>query len=162
MPNITLYVKDEGIELVNKAKKDLGASLSSLFIDCVRQSVNQPVAAPGTMEKIKIVLWDSNDDPNVIKSFTGCWLVGDEDSGFRSSEEGITGGTQWSVALTKKEQLAVYRTDANGYSKPDLEVYESFEQFKGAENSGYPVYPQDLIAEVAAAHGRPYEIELDI
>ena len=115
------------------------------------------------MEKITIEMWDSNDDPNIKKSFQGEWLVQgleaeEDDSGVQWCR-----GVQFSVAKTAKGALAVYVTGGC----PDFQVYATFDEFKDATDGGVggstsPRYPRNVVAEVASALDIEFEVVLDI
>lgn len=115
------------------------------------------------MEKITVLLWDSNDQPTIKKSFQGEWLVedivaepGDDQPGVRWSH------AQYSVAKTQKGALAVYISGPSDDDRPSFGVYPDFEEFKSAEDGHSPRYPANLIAEVASALDIEYEQVLDI
>lgn len=165
MPNKTLYVKDSDLPLWEKAQAELGESVSSLFADCLRQRLEEKAREKeqdtvlGRMEKIKLTFWNENDEPVIVKSFVGRWLVNDLEP--EQDQSGVSWGAndRYSVAQTKQGKLVVYTC---GDLAPTMEIYNSFEDMRGAKDGIYPRYPENLIAETAAALRRPYEIELDI
>jgi hypothetical protein len=167
MPNITLYVKDADLPVIEKAKKKLGESLSSVFTDCVRDRLEalKPVPA-GSMEKLVLTFWNEEEQPVIQKSFKGRWLVGGPDEGLRAQDDtpGVSWdrGAEYSVAQTAKENLVVYMRHCNDRFAPRMQTFENFADMKEDKEGGYPSFPQNVIAETAAALGEPHEIELDI
>lgn len=165
MPNVTLYVKDPDLEIINRAKSELGDSLSAVFMDCVRQRLERRAEpAPDKMEKIVLVMWNQNEQPVIRKSFVGRWLAGGPSEGRRADDDSHEWprNIQWSIAQTQRGAIVAYTQDPKGYSAPTMEVFENFDDFKDAENSAGLCFPQNIIAEVAHELGEPYEIELDI
>jgi len=165
MPNITLYVTDSALPIVEKAKKRLGESLSAVFIDCVQTRLNSLANTPtGKLAKIVLTFWNDEQEPVIHKSFMGRWLVGGEDEGLRAVDDSWSwdAGAEYSVAQTAKGNLVVYRRHCNEGFEPKMDTYPDFMSMKDANTDGYPYYPPNVIAETAAALGKPYEIELDI
>ena len=166
-PNITLYVKDSDLPVIEKAKKKLGESLSAVFTDCVRDRLEalKPVA-PGGMKKIVLTFWNEGEQPVIQKSFKGRWLVGGPDEGLRAVDDdgGVSwdSGAEYSVAQTAKENLVVYVRHCNDGFAPLMQTFENFADMKEDGEGGYPSFPPNVIAETAAALGEPHEIELDI
>jgi len=168
MPNITLYVKDSDLAVIEKAKKKLGASLSAVFTDCVRERLTllaAPTEPTGKMERIVLDFWNENEQPTIHKSFRGRWLVGDSNQGLRAADDGQQwdAGAEYSVAQTAQGNLVVYVQHCNGGWAPSMETYASFAEMKDAVSSGFvSMFPENVIAETAAELNEPYEIELDI
>lgn len=166
MPNITLYVKETDLPLIEKAKKKLGDSLSAVFIDCVRERVDH-ARGNGEEHKITLLFWNDNEQPVIKKSFAGTWLVGHENRGIRAEqdESGVSwdAGAEYSIALSKQGKLVVYTQHCNDGFSPSMEIYDDFETMRDDEiDNRYPRYPENVIAETAAALGKPHEIEMDI
>src|SRR5690349_18442769 len=87
MPTITLYVKETDLELVEKGKKRLGDSLSSVFIDCVRRQLEE--LNPSRAKELKKITLEVGDPP-MKKSFMGTWIVGGPNGGI-TTEAGDSG-----------------------------------------------------------------------
>jgi hypothetical protein len=166
MANITLYVKDSDLELITKAKSQLGNSMSALFVDCVRERMNRSATTPvDKMAKIVLLFWNEKDEPSIRKSFIGRWLVGSEEGGPRAEDdtECWDAGAEWSIAQSEKGAIVVYRQHCNQRFAPTMATYRDFEEFRTATGErGNVLYPQNVIAEAASALGEPYEIELNI
>jgi hypothetical protein len=163
MPAITLYVKDADTELVEKARKRLGDSLSSVFIDCVRKQLEE-LKPPRSGDLHKITL--EVGCPPMRKSFEGRWILGDDRRGIEAEPD--ESGVQWnhdvqySVALTKRGAVVVYEYE-DGNEAGKMEIFDTFEDMKDTTmDIGYPRFPRNIIAETAAALGKSYEVELDI
>jgi hypothetical protein len=168
MPNKTLYVKDSDLPLWERAQKELGESVSSLFVECLRERLAKHAKPQGKMGKIVVTLWHENQEAIIRKSFTGRWIVGDDLSGTRAHDDDSSvswdAEMEWSIAQTQKGALAVYVQHCNQDSAPSFEVFDDFESFRDSLVDGrYPSHPANVIAEVADALGDiPYEVELDI
>jgi hypothetical protein len=168
-----LYIKDADVPLIEQAKKKLGDSLSAVFVDCVRQRLDQQAVAKGKMGKITVETRKDLNDPLIRKRFEGRWLVHPDQM---LTAEPDDSGVQWdcratySLAQSKKGALVVY--EANGLtgrrglwdsdSTARLEVYDHFDALKVDEQGGYPRYPQNVIAAFADVLGEPHILDLDI
>lgn len=166
MPNKTLYIKDSDLELWDRAQNELGGSLSAMFIECLKTRLAK-VEDLGKMAKISLEFWNADEQPVIKKSFTGRWLVGDAANGIGPEQDDSGVSWDWklrySVAQTAQGRIVVYEAYEDDSHAPGMEVYDNFEALQGAEiDNRYPRYPQNIIAETAAALGEPYEIELDI
>ena len=106
-------------------------------------------------------------DPPINKSFTGHWLVGNAKRGIKAEpdESGVSWGltNEYSIALTKRGKIVVYERKEDEDSGT-MVVFDSFDEMRETtlDSAGYPRFPENVIAEVAAALGRPYEVDLDI
>lgn len=111
------------------------------------------------MGKITLNLWDVDSTTPVWKSFTGEWLVGDDETGLRADDDSRhwDAGAEWSVARTVKGALLVYVTHCNEGFAPLMVVYDDFEAMQANDS-----IPTNVLAETAAALGEEYEIEMDI
>lgn len=166
MANKTLYIKESDLPLWERAQKELGESISAVFIDCLKQRLAERASRGDNdkMEKITLTFWNSNEEPAVKKSFVGRWLV----SGLNADDESGSpvqwdSQTEYSVAQTSKCKIVVYMSDPDDRIEPAMEVYDDFDEMKAAVLDGtYPRYPSNVIAETAAALGKPYEIDLDL
>lgn len=167
VPNLTLYLNDSTLESVNQLKSQIGGeeSLSAIFGKCVQDRLaalaNTPISKMG---KITLTLWNADEQPTIKKSFTGRWLVNGLGPDDDSNSGVIWGATsEWSVAQTQKGAIVVYASDSNEGCAPEMSVYDSFSEFRDAEDSGNaPMHPTNVIAAVAGELDEPYEIELDI
>ncbi len=110
------------------------------------------------MGKMKLPFRSEFGDLNVMKTFTGKWIVGDEKEGLRADDDTChwDAGAEWSVALTAKGNLVVYLTHCNEGFEPEMDTYSNFEEMKAER------LPANVLAATAAALGEDYEIELDI
>ncbi len=77
------------------------------------------------MEKLTLTLWDADQRPIILKTFSGSWLVGDDENGLRAASGSRHGdaGTEWSVARTAKGTLVVYATHCNGDFAPNMRLW---------------------------------------
>jgi len=163
----TLYIKDADLPMVEKAKKELGDSLSSIFIDCIRQRIEQIPAPKGETGKITVETRNSSSARTIRKTFEGRWLIDENDK--LTAENDENSAIQWDnyvtyrLAQTRKGALVVYACDPNDDDgEATMEVYDSFDDLKTAEDDNAPRYPDNVIAAFADALGEPYDIELDI
>lgn len=169
MPRTNVYIKDSDVKVYEKAKKKLGDSVSSIFIDCLRQRLAELDVPPKARQatKIKLTFWNENEQPVISKSFLGRWLVGTASEGVEAREDssGVSWGRdlQWSVAQTAQGKIVVYCQHRDDYHPPTMKVHDSFEHMKEAlMDKQYPMYPENVLAETAAALRIPFDIELDI
>ena len=115
MPAKSIYVKDADLCLWEKAQK-LGVNVSALVSDCVRKKlINAESTNAERMGRITVVLWNHRGEPLRRVGFGGRWLLGNSETGFRSSaalaaaRRDTDREAEWSVALTAKGRIAVYR-----------------------------------------------------
>ncbi len=167
MPNTTLYVKEADLPLLEKAKTKLGDSLSSIFVDCLRQRMDHQPPARGKTAKITLETRRSQGALTIRKTFEGRWLI-DANDDLRAEQE-ENSAIRWDshvtyeLAQTKKGALVVYVCDPeDNDGTATMEIYGDFEELKSAEADGCPLYPENVIAAFADALGQPYAINLDI
>jgi hypothetical protein len=113
-------------------------------------------------QQITLRFWDENGRPNILKTFTGSRLVGDETSGLRADDDSREwdAGAEWAVFQTAKGKVLVYATHTNARFAPEMKIYPSFEAARVAAHED--AIPANVLAEAAAALGESFEIELDI
>jgi hypothetical protein len=138
--------------MVDEAKKVLGDSISSVFVDCIRERLESrtKMLDPEGMQKLSVQV-EAPSGAVLTKSFRGRWLIEEGET----AEENWDAGCRFWVALGAKGGLVLFRTDQYG-ERGTLETFGDFDAFQAAE------LPQDIIAETAEALGRPYEIEFEI
>lgn len=149
--------------MVEKAKRQLDEGLSLIFAECIRKrlAASTPVRK---MEKIVLRFWNNSNKPLILKSFIGRWLVepADEEAGVDCAALGNFWQVKCSVAQTAKGRLVVYTQPCDGRSGPAMETFDSFDDFKHADQKVGRAYPESITLATAAALDLPYEIELDI
>lgn len=113
------------------------------------------------MDKISLRFHDAQGHANVVRSFHGTWLLGDEQNGSRDEfgPKNQIEGKGWSVARTARGALVVYFTYNNG-DAPDMQIYPNFEIMKS--EAEVDDIPQTILAKTAGVLGIEYELELDI
>lgn len=158
----TIYIPDEKSAIYERAKTELGDSISATFVKCLERELE---AKSQSTDRIVVELRDENGR-TTRKAFVGRWLVGSaEDSEnfwFDKDTEGVSldGRHQgFSVALTKAGRFAVV---SRGEESDYFEVYDDFARLSGLDSSGYPAYPKTLIRAVASEMGVDVVEELDI
>jgi len=157
MPTITLYVKDADTDLIEKAKEKLGDSLSAAFVDCIKERMGL------ANRKITLGIWDNTGKPNLKRSFTGRWVVGNERKGMPTKDRGKNRGMEFSIAVTEKGQFVIYGQHVKRESQPFMMICESLEKLRNAEGEGgRPIVPEDVMAATIDALARAGEIKLDI
>lgn len=119
------------------------------------------------MDKIRLRLWNENQQPTIIKSFVGQWLVGNDDEGLRADDDtqGVhwDAGAEWSVAETESGKLVVYLTHCNDGFAPTMHIYENFDEMASDQGEhGGTRMPRNVLATTAAALNIDFEEELDI
>lgn len=163
MPRTTIYVKDTDIPIVERAKKELGESLSQIFVECLQKRLEKLDIKPGEMEKIVLEFWDPNQ-PGIFKkifkkSFQGRWLLHDvEPEGQEGSGVWWDHNFRYSVAITGKGNLVLYTTDTREEHGPDMKTYDSPDAL--IEDSDE--VPPNVRAMIATEFGKDFEIEMDI
>lgn len=170
-------MKETDLPLVNRAQQELGVSISSLFIECLAKRLAAHETALQVqntgLEKISLLVRDGNstEDPVVVRSFWGRWLVKDW-------LDPTLVETRYSVAETRKGKLVVcvqkiYTSDVPYNTPRDrcpseryMYVHETFQSFREDGYTNYvnrtEHYPDYLVARVGAILGDPVEIEMDI
>lgn len=159
----TIYIPEDKAELYEKAKAELGGTISAAFVRCMERELEIKRA---TMNRIVVKIWDQEKERGVKKAFEGRWIVGNErfpeEFWFDENKTGISGGGTYAVAVTKQNRIVV----ASGQKNQDLnsfEVHEDLEDFTEAEvDNRYPMYPESLIAAVKGEFGVDHIEELDI
>ncbi len=153
MATVTLYVKESDLDLVSKAKNDLGDSLSAVFVDCIRSRLRDSEdPQSGTMTKLSFLFRDSMTCRlTVTKSFVGRMLV-EGMQGEPDDERTVDGARGWStsslfwVAQTRKNAIVCYRhyfwpkygEESGPAGPPVMEIYDSFDAFANAKVEDEP------------------------
>ena len=165
--NKTLYVKEADVSIWERAEKLAPEGVSPLVTALLRDFVAKNEVSENGFERITIESRGKKGGPAVRKSFVGRWLVPPGTNLFAEQDDS---GLHWNsrvsyaVAQTKAGRLAVYEYEPkNEAATTCFAVYNSFEEFRNSRiQNCHPRYPQNVIAVVAEAIGRPYTIELDI
>ncbi len=152
--NVNIYLPDDLGKRVKKAKNLAVSPVCQRALERALDDLEAIAKAPdaGPMARIEVEeVSERRHHPSITKGFVGRWLVNDFNSA--SEDEG-----KYSVALTKKGQLAVYREE--GDREKHLHVY------LGLGDLAQSVFdadgPQDLVEIVAAGLGVNRVVELDI
>ena len=122
-------------------------------------------ASATAANKIRLRFWDENENPTIVKTFTGRWIVGDEQEGVRAHDDSARwdAGAEWSVAQSTGGKLVVYVQHCNDGFAPLMEVYDSFDELRDdTDQHGGRAIPQNVVAATAGALGIEYEYEIDI
>lgn len=148
----SIYIPDDKQQLFERAKTELGESISTTFVRCLERELEAKKLETG---RIVVDIYDQRNDRRSKKAFEGRWIIGDEDAGetygFDYEKTGVRGSQEYSVAQTVKGKLVVYSHSQGETVSTDFEVYEGFEQMRSAEDGNYPRHPESLIAAVADA-----------
>jgi hypothetical protein len=151
----TIYIPDERAEVYEQAKKELGESISATFLKCLQRELE---AKRQKTERIVVGLYDGDNDRTTKKSFEGRWLIGDAEGGekhlFDQERTGISGGGDYSVAVTSKGRLVLVTFDHKTDCPQWLAVYESFDDMKNPQRAE-DALPESLISAIAS------ELEVD-
>jgi hypothetical protein len=156
----TLYVPDEKVALYERAKEELGESLSSTFIKCLERELAMRKLKT---ERIVVEVTDRQTDRSTKKAFQGRWLVASD----RQPEQfwfeggGASGSGFYAVAQSAKGTLVVLSGE-NDEEWNELTYHGDFDDFKDAKDGVYSRYPDSLIAAVAEELDLDYAEELDI
>lgn len=161
----TIYISADQAKVYEDAKSKLGESISKTFLRCLERELKNAKAETG---RIVIDILDSETGRHAKKAFEGRFLVGDANHGeefqFDPQKTGVSGGGDYSVALTKAGRIAVLEFNDDGEIS-SMAVHENFEEFKAATTDGtpsYPLYPDALIQAVASEMDIEHIEELDI
>lgn len=68
MPNKTIYIKDSDLPLWDKAQKKLGESISSVFVDCLKERLETQARKTGKIDEVQAMnalLAEVNDALNL-------------------------------------------------------------------------------------------------
>ncbi len=163
MATKNIYIKDSNMALVEGIEKNLpeGESLSSLFIDCLKDKQKSLAETVQDVSRIKVRV----GDPPITKVFEGRWLFGSETEGIaaENDDDGVFDRSSYSAAQTKQGRIVIVQHGGYDVDRVEMEIYDTFKDFKDATmDIGYPVYRTNIIAAVAEALDVPFEVELDI
>ena len=153
MAQKTIYLPDSALPTWELAQQDLNESMSVIFMDCL----NKKLAAHRRllemkktgMQRIVVSVRDENDNIR-RQAFMGRWIV--KDLGDHIDANGM-----FSVALTEKGALAVYSETIES-----LDVFDSFDELKNPKDGFGKVYPNSVLACVAATLDEDFVEDLDI
>jgi len=157
----TIYIPENKSDLYEKAKTELGDSISATFVRCLERELESK-----RIQTDRIVVEISGDEDRITKkAFEGRWLVGGPGGGekhFYDETSSIQGGGAYSVALTKRGQIAVCTWDRYDLIRW-FTVHPDYDDFSThVDQGGYPGYPPTLISAVAAELGIDHVEDLDI
>jgi hypothetical protein len=159
----TIYIPEDKAALYEKAKEELGGTISATFVRCIERELE---AHRLEMDKLIVEVYDRERDRSTKKAFNGRWLVGDESEGephlFDEAKTGISGGSRYSVALTARGRIAVLEEDPIKRMSRSFIVFENFEAFKNAEEGQCPKHPESLVSAVADSLDIDHVEHLDI
>jgi hypothetical protein len=146
---LNLYVSEENVPLVDRAKKEMGDdSLSTMFIQCLKARLPSDVPS-GDLETIVM------QHGTLKKRFQGRYIFGSSESTLEFD------GGMYTVARSKQDRLVVeYSGSAHPNAIDDestVNVYENFAEMAEAED-----LPSSLKAAVAEELGLEYIEDLDI
>ena len=166
MAQKTIYLPESAVATWDDAKEKLGESMGSIVNDCLERKLAEALAikemdANGFDRIVIDVLDDADRDRVRQKSFKGYWLF----EGLQPLNDGDgvfwAGSMTFSVARTAKGSLAVYiRDDKNDGG--DLDVFETFEEFRDHQSDNIPFAPQNIISAVAAELAVEHIEDIDI
>lgn len=159
----SVYVKDEDVELWDKAKDLAGESLSSLLTNYVKEFVLTKEAAIYGKEKIVLCYKDNGTIP-VAKSFYGKWLIHPEEAlqEFRDLDY----IDKYAVAITQKNNIVVFYfiqgftpqpSEDGKFSYGKITVFNSITDLKYTKS-----LPNFVIGEIIEKMGAVEIEELDI
>jgi hypothetical protein len=154
----TIYIPEDKADLYEKARAELGGTISAAFVRCMERELEAKRAATN---RIIVEIYDKDSGRYSKKAFEGRWLVGDP----RLLEEHVfpeqMGSALFAVAATRQNRIVV----VSGEAQEDLvsfEVYSDVEDFASANDAGWPRYPESLVAAVKGELGLDHIEELDI
>ena len=153
-------MKDADLPLLEQAKKKMGDSLSSAFVECLRFRIKAEKEHKGATQLEKIAL--EFRDPRMTKSFEGEWLIAKNRV---TKIPGDKGQAVYRIAITKRGRFLVYSCKLGpSLGIPEMAVFETMQQLNAATApDGARLVPEILIAEAEAALAdTQHHIELDI
>lgn len=168
MPQKTIYVPADHIEIFERAQKELSESLSSIIVGCLKKRLNLAEETQSECYRIVIEQFSGPNDVPQRMAFKGRWLVGDHASGVEGKATVLVRGTvesyhkyQYSLARTARGRLGVYFISD---VERGLEVYENFGELSAARIMGTDeqLIPNDVLAVFAHALGEDFIEERDI
>ncbi len=168
MPKVTLYLPDEENDLLEEAKRVLGAeaSLSGLFRESLRRIVAEFKAAKEGFQRVELPLFNAlTTDGGVVYSviemrpiaFTGKLLFREDDAEHGWYKE---------VYRTARGKLLFYfGSDRHQDDGASYEIYESLDKAAQAMSPDDPTeerFDRELLRHVSEALGEPWVQEIDI
>lgn len=144
----TIYIPDEKYSVYEEARDKLGESISATFLHCLERELE---AKKQAVKRIVVEVQSANDpEVAVKKSFEGRWIIGDAEHGeqflFDEEHERVSGGGDFSIAITKAGQLVVLRSH-DGY--PTFEVSKNYDEFANLRDHNASAFPESLKQAVA-------------
>lgn len=163
-PTKNVYVKEEDLEMWQRAEKLAPDSVSALVSRLLREWVEnrEKTVDPQGMGRI-VVSHHLDDDGTVVKkAFRGRMLLSDFASDYPGDAWQFVGGrfcnhNTWFAAATASGSYVVWTVDDQG----NREHFETYDSIDDMEDEGREV-PSDVIAAIASAAGEEYVQELDI
>ncbi len=169
MPKTSIYIRDEDVEMFEKARKLAGdEGLSRVVADTVYLYVRIKEAEKDGMEEIRLEI--GVDDNTEEIAFIGKMIVE------YTEHHGQTSGgndrwTDYKVYLTSKDYLLLYKEHGSCWQgetkRSEYETFMSFVSFEGAAklwdgDDDYIYIPKAVIGDVREALGRDKATFLDI
>jgi hypothetical protein len=155
MPNKTIYVRDADVELWEKAEKLSGGSVSRLIAEALRRYVAER-EKNSTYHYHRIVLDAKVPFASDKKAFVGRWLIAPDEELQVADNRGKFDGTCWSVAVTQKGKLIVYKSNESE-KLANVEVYHWFDE---ARASGR--IPNEVLLDAELRFSEEVVEELDV
>ena len=154
MTRKNIYIREADLEIWERAKKMAGKNISAFVTTAVRRLVKEQEAIRGLHKRITIKeVFD--DGSSTKKSFFGRWLV----ERLESNDPDADKGWQWSVALTQRGKVAVFRFLGKNPKNCEKARFDYFENVSEAVEAGIP---GDILAAATEKLGDDPTIELDI
>jgi len=154
----TVYIPSDKEQMYERAKQELGESISATFVRCLERELEARELAT---QRIVVEVYDGTAHRISRKAFEGRWIVGD-DSHPEEHHWSEQSGARWAgspdcaVAQTKKGALVVL-SDYSDDQWKGWAVFNSFEELRASEQ-----YPDSLVAAVADVLDIDHIEELDI
>jgi hypothetical protein len=148
--NVNIYLPDDLGERVKNAELEISRICQAALLREVERYEAQTAARRKfKYTRIEVEVGNPKAGPLLTKAFEGHWLVKD----FNDM------GNSYSVALTKKGQLAIFHSHDSGQGYRGLDVYKSVEAL---EKSFEGLMPEALLSKIASGLGTGGTVELDI
>jgi hypothetical protein len=151
----TVYIPEDKAELYEKAKAELGGTISATFVRCLERELETKRAAT---DRIVVKIFNRDTERTEKKAFVGRWIVQDEEHWFDEQTTGVQGGGLYSVAVTKERRIVV----VSGPKNDDFDTFAVHEDLDDLCASSTYSYPESLIAAVKNELGIDHIEELDI
>ena len=156
MPQKSIYVKDEDLNLWEEVKKIIGdESLSEIVVEGLRRVIDARKAAINNLKRIVLEVGIS-EEPHYSIGF-----YGKEIASYCDEERDCP--AEHTAYITKKGYLLIYTEEGDSIFEQYHKIFHTVaEAAKEKNRYGEPNYPSKFLGEIAEEMGETFIVELDV